>query len=227
MTPIAYFECHVCCCALQFVRDGAGMLIGMLELGPPRWAVARSAMRFMLHGLQCTQNAELVPGCSVALNMSRPPEVLRGDCPESARAAGKCKFNTKIIGVDANEETDGAFYVISAWGRIVTATNDTQLEEDFFPVLKTYMDFYFPPPSSPSGSSSPHAYWNATLGLLWTPHLEHSRLTRMRQPRSLACTSVASCASSGLRPRSGRSWETIVFTFSKRAWLPKSSPGER
>ena len=99
----------------EFVRDGAGMIIGMLELGPVHWPRARSAMRFMLHGLRCTQNAKLEPGCHVAANMTRnPPEVLRGDCPEPLRAKGACKYNTKIVGVDANEETDGGFYVISA-----------------------------------------------------------------------------------------------------------------
>ena len=43
----------------EFVRDGAGMIIGMLELGPGHWDTARQAMRFMLHGLQCTQNAKV------------------------------------------------------------------------------------------------------------------------------------------------------------------------
>merc|ERR1719460_1708912 len=113
------------------------MIIAILELGPDRWEVARKAMRFMLHGLQCTQNTVLEPGCSVALKMTRPPEVLRGDCPESARKAGRCHYNTKIVGVDANEETDGAFYVIEAWGRVVAVTNDTALERDFYPTLKT------------------------------------------------------------------------------------------
>jgi hypothetical protein len=46
----------------EFVRDGAGMIIGMLELGPEHWSTARKAMRFMLHGLQCTQNAKIEPG---------------------------------------------------------------------------------------------------------------------------------------------------------------------
>ena len=160
----------------EFVRDGAGMLIGMLELGKVRWNVVRSAIRFMLHGLQCTQNEKLVTGCSIALNMTRPPEVLKGNCPESDRTSGKCKYNTKIIGTDNNEETDGAFYVIACWGRIVHATNDLELERDYYNTLKTYMAYYFKP-----GSKSPEGkhYWNASLGLLWTPNLEHSRLTRM------------------------------------------------
>eukprot|EP01045_Picozoa_sp_COSAG04_P057111 COSAG04_NODE_27040_length_287_cov_1.095745_1_plen_66_part_10 len=66
----------------------------MLELGPTHWEVARRAMRFMLHGLQCTQNAKIETGCSVAGNMKRPPEVLTGDCPEAKRAAGNCSYNT-------------------------------------------------------------------------------------------------------------------------------------
>ena len=62
------------------------------------------------------------PGCHVAANMTRnPPEVMRGDCGEAARKAGTCKYNTKIVGVDANEETDGIFYVMSAWGRVVAS----------------------------------------------------------------------------------------------------------
>ena len=36
------------------------------------------------------------------------------------RKSRACKYNTKIVGVNANEETDGAFYVIAAWGRIST-----------------------------------------------------------------------------------------------------------
>lgn len=160
----------------EFVRDGAGMLIGMLELGQVRWDVVKSAIRFMLHGLQCTQNEKLVPGCSIALNMTRPPEVLIGNCPQSDRTAGKCKYNTKIVSTDNNEETDGAFYVIACWGRIVQATNDLELERDYYHTLKTYMTFYF---KKGSTSSEGKPYWNASLGLLYTPNLEHSRLTRM------------------------------------------------
>ena len=163
----------------EFVRDGAGMIIGMLELGPARWSTARKAMRFMLHSLQCTQNAVVKPGCSIGKNMTRnPPEVLQGDCPEAKRKAGKCQYNTKIIGVDANEETDGGFYVIAAWGRVVAVTGDTSLEKDFFRTLSTYMDFYFPA-GPPAISSTGTAYWNESMGLLWTPNLEHSRLTKM------------------------------------------------
>ena len=148
----------------------------MLELGPTHWEVARRAMRFMLHGLQCTQNAKIETGCSVAGNMKRPPEVLTGDCPEAKRAAGNCSYNTKIVGVDSNEETDGAFYVIAAWGRVVALTGDTTLEKDFYKTLKTYMEYYLTPGAH---SSTGTPYWNESLGLLWTPHLEHSRLTRM------------------------------------------------
>ena len=88
------------------------------------------------------------------------------------------RYNTKIIGTNANDETDGAFYVIAAWGRVVAVTGDTSLEKDFFGTLKTYVDFYFTP-GQKSDPPNPEPYWNATLGLLWTPHLEHSRLTRM------------------------------------------------
>jgi hypothetical protein len=38
--------------ANEYVRDGSGMIIGMLELGPDRWDVARKAMRYMLQQLQ-------------------------------------------------------------------------------------------------------------------------------------------------------------------------------
>ena len=163
----------------EFVRDGAGMIIGMLELGPSHWPTARKAMRFMLHGLQCTQNEKLMPGCSIAGKMKRnPPEVLNGDCPDAARKKGTCKYNTKIVGVDSNEETDGAFYVIAAWGRVVAVTGDASLERDFFGTLKTYMDFYFPA-GPPTISSKGTPYWNESLGLLWSPNLEHSRLTKM------------------------------------------------
>lgn len=121
-------------------------------------------------------------GCHVAENMTRnPPEVIRGDCPEAARQKGQCQYNTKIIGVDANEETDGGFYVISAWGRVVAVTGDTALERDYFGTLKTYLDYYFPADAQGSGtvSSTGTPYWNESMGLLWTPNLEHSRLTRM------------------------------------------------
>lgn len=158
-----------------FVRDAAGMIVGMLELGPDRWATARKAMRFLLHGLQCTQNPTTVPGCSIGNGMRRPPEVLVGDCPDAARAAGSCKYNTKIVGVSANEETDGAFYVIAGWGRVVAITGDASLERDFYATLKTYMAYYFTPGAASAGGVP---YWNETLGLLWTPMLEHSRLTR-------------------------------------------------
>lgn len=163
----------------EFVRDSAGMIIGILELGPAHWPTARKAMRFMLHGLQCTQNDKVEAGCSIGKGMVRnPPEVLKGDCPEAARQAGTCAYNTKIVDVDANEETDGAFYVIAAWGRVVAVTGDTSLEDDFFSTLKTYMDFYFPA-GAPPVSSTGTAYWNESLGLLWTPNLEHSRLMKM------------------------------------------------
>jgi hypothetical protein len=152
------------------------MIVGIVELGPSKYDVATRAFRFMLEGLQCTQNAVIKPGCAIALNMTRPPEVLIGDCPEDKRTSGACKHNTKFVGVNTNEETDGTFYIIASWGRVVTATGDTALEKDFYPTLKTYMEFYFAPDAK---SSKGVPYWNSTLGLLWTPHLEHSRLTRM------------------------------------------------
>jgi hypothetical protein len=134
----------------EFVRDAAGMTIGMLELGPEHWPTARKAMRFMLHGLQCTQNEKVEAGCSIGEGMVRnPPEVLTGDCPEAARTAGTCAYNTKIVGVNANEETDGAFYVIAAWGRLVAVTGDASLEEDFFATLKTYHRLRRPRPYRP------------------------------------------------------------------------------
>lgn len=122
-----------------------------------------------------------VLGCYVAKNMTRnPPEVITGDCPEAARQKGQCQYNTKIIGVDANEETDGGFYVISAWGRVVAVTGDATLEKDYFATLKTYLDYYFPADDRGATlSSTGTPYWNESMGLLWTPNLEHSRLTRM------------------------------------------------
>ena len=122
-------------------------------------------------------------GCHVAKNMTRnPPEVIQGDCPAAARQKKQCQYNTKIIGTDANEETDGGFYVMSAWGRVVGVTGDTALERDYFGTLKTYLDWYFPADAkhgSGTLSSTGTPYWNETMGLLWTPNLEHSRLTKM------------------------------------------------
>jgi len=89
------------------------MMIGMLEIGQERWPTARRAMRFMLEGLQCTQNKVKVPGCELGLGIRRPPEVLNGNCPEAARAAKKCEYNTAFVGVEMNEETDGTFYIIA------------------------------------------------------------------------------------------------------------------
>merc|ERR1719247_1922614 len=36
---------------------------------------------------------------------------------------------------------------------------------------------YYLTPGAHSSTGTP--YWNESLGLLWTPHLEHSRLTKM------------------------------------------------
>lgn len=160
----------------EYVRDGAGMIVGILELGKEHWPIAQKAMRFMLHGLQCTQNAAIEPGCQIALNMSKPPEVIYGDCTEEKRKTGSCNYSTEIIGVDTNEETDGAFYVIGAWGRVIAITGDLELEKDFYTTLKTYMSYYLSPGAV---STIGVPYFNASLGLLWTPHLEHSRLTKM------------------------------------------------
>ena len=57
-------------------------------------------------------------------------------------------------------------------------TGDEALERDFYATLKTYMDFYFPA-GPPAVSSTGTPYWNESMGLLWTPNLEHSRLTKM------------------------------------------------
>jgi hypothetical protein len=164
----------------EFVRDGAGMIIGILELGPQAWPTARKAMRFMLQNLQCTQNVDLEPGCSVKGGIKQPykhpPQILNGNCPDADRKKGICKYNTKITSVSAaREETDGALYVIAGWGRTVAVTGDTSLEVDFYQTLKTYMTYYFAPGAK---SSTGTPYWNDTLGLLWNPDLEHSRLTR-------------------------------------------------
>ena len=85
--------------------------------------------------------------------MKRPPEVLNGNCPDADRKAGKCKWNTQIISVSANEETDGAFYVIAAWGRVIAVTGDVSLEKDFYATLKTYMEYYFTPGAKSSGGT--------------------------------------------------------------------------
>ncbi len=60
----------------EFVRDGAGMIIGMLELGPEHWPTAQKAMRFMLHGLQCTQNAQIEPGQHSLLRRDNSPPLV-------------------------------------------------------------------------------------------------------------------------------------------------------
>eukprot|EP01052_Picozoa_sp_SAG31_P028211 SAG31_NODE_2703_length_5220_cov_6.258153_2_plen_740_part_00 len=162
--------------ASMYVRDAAGMLVGILELGPTRWPVAQKAARFLLHSLRCTQRAVFGPGCMVAPNLTFPPEVLIGDCPQPRRAAGKCVHNTAIVGVGVNEETDAAFYVIAAWGRVVTVANDTALEAEFYETLKAYIVAYLGRGVAPRGAHSP--YWDEQLGLLWNPRLEHSRLSR-------------------------------------------------
>ena len=111
-------------------------------------------MRYMLAGLQCTSNTKLEPGCQVALGLKRPPEVLVANANLTA-----------IISVDNNEETDGAFAVIAAWGRVVALTGDTSLEDQHYALLKQYTNYYLEP-----------AYFNHTLSLLYTDVLEHSRL---------------------------------------------------
>ena len=58
---------------------------------------------------------------------------------------------------------------------------------------RRYMDFYFPA-GAPAISSTGTAYWNESLGLLWTPNLEHSRLTRSDPCRPHVRSSSRVCA---------------------------------
>ena len=92
----------------------------MLELGPTHWEVARRAMRFMLHGLQCTQNAKIESGCSVAGNMKRPPEVLPGDWGDVTLALTKRHGRTFAVLNMANAYSFGGGY---AHGQVAQEEN--------------------------------------------------------------------------------------------------------
>lgn len=83
----------------QFVRDASGQIIGLLQLGPRFVPVAKSAIVFML-----TQLARFyAPGDSFN---AYAPHVMQADATLD-----------KIVSFDYRDQTDGTFYLISAWGK--------------------------------------------------------------------------------------------------------------
>ena len=91
----------------------------------------------------------------------------------------------KFVSFDTRDQSDDTFYAVTSWCRYVNATDDGQMEADFYPLLANYSLHYFTAgarslgfggtPASPNiGGGVP--YWNESLNLLWNPNLEHSRL---------------------------------------------------
>lgn len=92
---------------------------------------------------------------------------------------------SKIVSLDTIDQTDATFYLITAWGRYVQLTADTQMERDYYALLSKYATHYLAPNASSlgSGGSPSHPqkgggvpYFNQSLSLLWNANLEHSRL---------------------------------------------------
>jgi hypothetical protein len=97
-----------------------------------------------------------------AFNVSWPPHVLYGNAALDA-----------IVSVDMADQTDGAMHLILALPHYTRATGDDSLAAVWFPFVAALLDHYVAPGASmaPVGP----AYFNASLGLLFNPNLEHSR----------------------------------------------------
>ena len=88
---------------------------------------------------------------------------------------------TKIEGFDTTDQTDGTFYLITAWGRYTQLAGDdgVAMTTEFYPLLRSYALHYLAPGAKSFGRppiGGNVTYWNETLLLLWNPNLEHSRL---------------------------------------------------
>ena len=140
---------------------------GMLQLGPKYYPTARRALRFLLSQLSRFYEA------GESFN-SYAPHTMTVD-----------HNLTKAVSLGTIDQTDDTFYLITAWGLYLNRTGDASMRADYYPLLKGYAGHYLGPGARSLGSGGTvHnpakgggvPYWNATLGLLWNPNLEHSRL---------------------------------------------------
>lgn len=134
----------------MFVRDTCAMLIGLLEEGGASALVdVGRVLNFTLSAIR-------------AADVDYAPHVLIAD-PSLSR----------IVSLDMADQTDGTMHLAITFARYLAAGGDARLGAAFYPTVARLLNHYAAPAAANVGGVP---YFNATLGLLFNPNLEHSRL---------------------------------------------------
>ena len=134
----------------MFVRDTCAMLLGLLE------AQGATALPTVGRVLNFTLSAIEAAGVDYA------PHVMTAD-------AGL----DRIVALDMADQTDGTMHLAVTVARFLELGGDPALGRAFYPTVRRLLNHYAAPHAANVGGVP---YFNATLGLLFNPNLEHSRL---------------------------------------------------
>ena len=136
----------------MFVRDTCAMLFALLEAcaDPGCGGIVARVLNFTLSSI-------------AAANLSYAPHVMTAD-----------ENLTHIVSFDLADQTDGTFHLAAVFVAYWRATGDNATAARFFPLLARLVNHYVGAGAVLTPGPGP-AYFNATLGLLFNPNLEHSR----------------------------------------------------
>ena len=135
----------------MFIRDTCAMLIALLE------ANCGGCVAHVVRVLNFTLAS------IAAANLSYAPHVMISDVNL-----------THIIDFDMADQTDGSFHLVSLFASYWRMTGDTSMAALYFPIVSRILNHYVATGARCAGGAGP-AYFNASLGLLFNPNLEHSR----------------------------------------------------
>jgi len=156
----------------MFVRDTTAMIFGLLEArtgctGSGAGAAAGGESEGGESGGDCLAEVRRVLNFTLAAiaaaDLDYAPHVMVSDANL-----------TRIEGFDMADQTDGTMHLAAAFVAYWRASGDGALAAQFFPVVARLLDHYARPNATLPHPGAP-AYFNATLGLMFNPNLEHSR----------------------------------------------------
>lgn len=134
----------------MFIRDTCAMLLALMEQQD------QTSLEVVGRILNFTLSAIRDAGLDYA------PHVMTADASLS-----------RIVSFDMADQTDGTMHLAVAFSRYVELSGDSILGRTFFPTVSKLLNHYAAPSAVNVGGVP---YFNASLGLLFNPNLEHSRL---------------------------------------------------
>jgi hypothetical protein len=134
----------------MFVRDTCAMLLGLLEQGGAE--SLRDVGKVLNFTLFAIESARL----------DYAPHVMTAD-PSLSR----------VVSFDMADQVDGTMHLAITFARFLAAGGDARLGTAFYRTVARLLNHYAVPRSANVGGVP---YFNVTLGLIFNPNLEHSRL---------------------------------------------------